>query len=285
MELMPKRLLCSELVIVNYTNTNTYIVHEYLKISQTSLAFLDIQLSVNGNGLYNSVHYKPTDSHNYLLHSSSHPQHAKNAIPFSQFLRLRRLCSDESDLNSKCEEMSQFFKKRGYPDSAVTTGKHCAQDRTTTSQNEETKRIPFTLTYHPQNLEVKNVILKNFKIIRNDPETKHIFPLPPPISFKRDKNLGKFLVRSAFKSDNQPGAFKCTRTRCKTCPFISNMVKISEPNRCVKITDHFTCIFANVIYCITCTLCKKTYIGETGRRLADRFREHLRDVGKNDTDA
>ena len=34
-----------------------------------------------------------------------------------------------------------------------------------------------------------------------------------------------------------------------------------------------------------CTLCKKIYIGETGRRLADRFRERLRDIEKNDTDA
>ena len=106
--------------------------------------------------------------------------------------------------------MCQFFKKRGYPDSAVTTGKHRAQeiDRETalkTSQNEETDRIPFTLTYHPQNLAIKNVILKNFKILRNDPETKHIFSLPPLISFKRDKNLGNFLVRSAFKFNNQPG--------------------------------------------------------------------------------
>ena len=29
------------------------------------------------------------------------------------------------------------------------------------------------------------------------------------------------------------------------------------------------------------TLCKKLYIGETGRRLGDRFREHLRDVEKD----
>ena len=34
-------------------------------------------------------------------------------------------------------------------------------------------------------------------------------------------------------------------------------------------------------YCITCTLCKKLYIGETGRRLRDRLREHLRDVEKD----
>ena len=36
--------------------------------------------------------------------------------------------------------------------------------------------------------------------------------------------------------------------------------------------------------CTTCTLCKKFYIGET-RRLGDRFREHLRDVEKDENNA
>ena len=36
---------------------------------------------------------------------------------------------------------------------------------------------------------------------------------------------------------------------------------------------------------ITCTLCNKLYIGETGRHLGDLFHEHLRDVEKNDKDA
>ena len=120
---------------------------------------------------------------------------------FSQFLRLRRLCSDDADFNDKCEEMRQFFNKTGYPDSAVTTGKQGAREihRETaphTSQNEQANRIPFTFTCHSQDLAVKNVILKNFKILRNDPDTKHIFPLPPLISLKR--NIGSFLVRSAF---------------------------------------------------------------------------------------
>ena len=61
--------------------------------------------------------------------------------------------------------------------------------------------------------------------------------------------------------------------------FISNNVKILGPNRPAKITDHLTCISVNAVYCIACTLCK-IYIGETGRRLADCFREHLWDVGK-----
>ena len=245
------------------------------KISKNSLAFLDIKLSINDNCSSTSVQYKPTDSHNYLLHSFSYPQHVKNAIPFSQFLRLRRLCSDDTDFNNKCEEMCQFFKKRGYPDFAVTTGKHRVQEIDhTINFTERRNRQNSIHTYRPQNLAIKNVILKNFKIIRNDPETKHIFSLPPLISFKRDKNLGNFLVRSTFKFNNQP-----------TCPFISNTVKTSGPNRCVKVTDHFTCLSTNVIYCITCTLCNKIYIGETGRRLADRFREHLRDAEQNNTDA
>ena len=68
------------------------------------------------------------------------------------------------------------LRKGGYPDSAVTTGKHRAQeiDRETalqTSHNEGINRIPFTISIHI----TKNVILKSFKILRNDPET-HISP-------------------------------------------------------------------------------------------------------------
>ena len=70
-----------------------------------------------------SVHCEPTDSHIYLLNSSYHLQHVKNAIPFSQFLRLRRLCSDDSDFNNKCEETCQVFKLRGYPDWPVNSCK------------------------------------------------------------------------------------------------------------------------------------------------------------------
>ena len=61
--------------------------------------------------------------------------------------------------------------------------------------------------------------------------------------------------------------------------------EIVGPKQSIKITDHCTCTSAIVIHCITCTLCKKLYIGETGRRLGERFREHLRDVEKDDKNA
>ena len=93
------------------------------------------------------------------------------------------------------------------------------------------------------------------------------------------------MVRSSFQTNDRSATFKCARLRCKTCPFIHNVEKMSGPRRAIKITDHFACTFANVIYYITCTYCKKLYIGETERLLGDQFREHLRDVERNDKDA
>ena len=92
------------------------------EISDTSLAFLDIKISIGGNGLCTSVYYKPTDSHSYLLYSSSHPSRVKNSIPFSQFFSLRRLCSDDSDFRK-----NQFFDKRCYPVSVVQAGHYRVQ--------------------------------------------------------------------------------------------------------------------------------------------------------------
>ena len=261
---------CAFTSMINYS-VNRFIpsvnsFHPALKytweISETSLAFLDIKVSISGNGLCTSVHYKPTDSHSYLLHSSSHPSHVKNSIPYSQFLRLRRLCSDDSDFSNKSKEMCTFFEKRGYPASVIQAAHHRAQqiDRQSalqTSQKEKNDRIPFTLTFHPRNNPVKAIILNNLKILQTDPETGAIFSQPPLISFESDKNVGTFLVRSAFKTIEKPGTFKCARSRCKTCPFVQNADKISGPKRSVKITDRFTCTSANVIYCITCTFMQK----------------------------
>ena len=178
--------------------------------------------------------------------------------------------------------MCEFFDKRGYPASVVEAGHHHAQqiDRQSaqqTSQKEDSNRIPFTLTFHPHNHTVKSIILKNFKLLQNDPDTGRIFLQLPLISFKRYENIGNFLVKSAFQTSEQPGTFKCAHARCKTCPFICNVEKLWGPKRFIKITDHFTCTSANVIYCITCTHCKKLYISETGRRPIPRTSSRRRE--------
>ena len=156
----------------------------------------------------------------------------------------------------------------------------------TSPRRKRKKEFHSPLLFTPNNLAVKNIILKNFKLLQNDPETATIFLQPPLTSYKRGENISNFLVRSALKTDHQRDTFQCARARCKTCPFNLNTDRISGPKRSIQITDRFSCTFPNVIYCITCTFCKKLYgIGETGRRLGDCFREHFRDVEKDDKDA
>ena len=108
--------------------------------------------------------------------------------------------------------MCQFFKARGYPDLVIHNSKHRAQSvhpqsAPLSSHNKLEGRIPLTLTFHPHNISVKNIILKNFKLLQHDPTTAEIFAQPLLISYKRDKNLSNFLVKSTLKSDHQPGTF------------------------------------------------------------------------------
>ena len=127
-------------------------------------------------------------------------------------------------------------------------------------------------------------VLRNFKILQSDPETAPIFHNPPLVSFKRNRNLRNSVVRSSLPSNLEPGTFNYFRKVCNTCPFISSKTHIRGPNESYQVNDHFDCTTSNIIYCITCTLCNKLYIGESGRKLGDRFREHLLDVKNKGSD-
>ena len=41
---------------------------------------------------------KPTDAHSYLQSQSTHPKHLKDSLPYSQSLRLKRICSLPEDI-------------------------------------------------------------------------------------------------------------------------------------------------------------------------------------------
>ena len=71
---------------------------------------------------------------------------------------------------------------------------------------------------------------------------------------------------------------------CNTCLFMNSKTHNRGPNGSYQVNDHFDCATSNIIYCITCTICNKLYIGESGRKLSDRFREHLLDVKDKGSD-
>ena len=150
------------------------IYHPSLKytfeISESSLSFLDSCLSISDARITTTIHYKPTYAHSYLDYSSSHPPHRKKAIPYGQFLRFRRICSDDDEYVAKSKEMASLFLNRGYPRSVVTNSQRRTQEisRERPLGNSErgdraryAEKVPLFLTYHPKNQEVKKIFLKN----------------------------------------------------------------------------------------------------------------------------
>ena len=94
-------------------NFNSAIKFTY-EISNQSISFLDILIQLRNGSLTTSVYYKATASHAYLDYRSSHPLGTRNSIPYSQFLRLRRLCSDETDFRTQAKLMASKFINRHY---------------------------------------------------------------------------------------------------------------------------------------------------------------------------
>ena len=105
---------------VNYLNNCHNTIKFTLEQSLETANFLDIKINKDNTGcLQTNLYYKPTDSHNYLMYSSEHPRHVLNGRPYSQFLRLRRLCSLESEFFENCFILSSHFIRRGYPKNLI----------------------------------------------------------------------------------------------------------------------------------------------------------------------
>ena len=65
--------------------------------SKKSIDFLDLDVALSNGRLESTVHITPTDRHQYLHYSSSHPRQAKRSTESSQTLSINRICSWEND--------------------------------------------------------------------------------------------------------------------------------------------------------------------------------------------
>ena len=255
-------------------------------ISTSCVNFLDITITISLSTITTSVYYKPTDTHSFLLYTSSHPQACRDSLPFSQLLRLRRLCSEDDDFLDRAHEMLDFFRQRLYPENVLTSAMHRVQLIARQEALSHILRTPksdsvkLILTFHPHSSLVKKVLFHHLPILQSDPETRSVFQHYPLVAYRRDRSLTDLLVHSRLKPNIQShfGTIQCGRRRCNTCAYVIQTRTVSFPKATYTIQDSFTCESRNIIYAITCKRCHKAYIGETGKRLSDRFAQHLRDI-------
>ena len=76
------------------------------------------------------------------------------------------------------------------------------------------------------------------------------------------------------------GSFRCGKN-CATCPYICHGLTtytFFSTGETRPIKSNLTWETKNLIYMIQCNRCNLQYIGETKRRLKDRFNEHRRTI-------
>ena len=148
------------------------------EISETSVTFLDISVSITANYLSTSVHYKPTDSHSYLQYSSSHPKHTLNSILFSQFLRLKRLCKEDNDFLTNVLRCALFSLTDSTRQLLVDRAIHKVFSiitALTPKARAASDRIPFTIAFHPVSNSSKPIVNRNLNLLNSDSSTSNIF--------------------------------------------------------------------------------------------------------------
>ena len=182
--------------------------------------------------------------------------------------------------------MVTFFTARGYPHDLVERALDRASTLSRTEaltpkpQLDKDDRTLFTLTFHPHNIPVKQILLSNFPILQDDPKLTSLFRRPPLAAYKRDRNLGDLLIRSTFKPSPPhtcpSGNSRCDKSRCKCCPLLNTTTSTftGPSGRSFTIRGAFTCQTSDVVYIVSCSLCHQLYIGETYRTLGERAREH-----------
>ena len=97
------------------------------------------------------IYIKPTDCHHYLHYQYSHPLHIKTSIPFSQALRVNRICSSEKDFKTHVSHMEEWLLARGYSEIVANN----QIDKVVFGRDQSVKKnlesdIPFITTYHPK---------------------------------------------------------------------------------------------------------------------------------------
>ena len=290
---------------VEYLNDCHHTIKFTLETSLETVNFLDIKIIKRVDGtLLTDLYCKPTDSHNYLLYSSEHPRHLLKGIPYSQFLRVKRIFSEDTDFLRNAYMLAGHFIRRGYPRPLILNSLERAEklDRKSlldkqllelpkpAQRNETSEKTFYCITTHnPNNPPLRDIISKNWEILGKTKTTRPLLDTKIIFGLRRNKNLSDQLVR-ASTSHSDESKLPLSETRlcykkdnCRYCPLLNTsgnfVCKTDGTTHSCKA--HINCQSSNIIYLITCRSCGIQYVGQTKNKLLTRFQSHHFDIKHN----
>ena len=270
--------------------------------SKTNTCFLDTSITITDERkLKTSIYSKPTDRKAYLHAKSYHPKSTKEAISYSQALRIRRICTEESDFVTNGEKLIKDLVERGHPRRVAAEGVQKArnldrQQLLVYKEKEATNRIPLIVTYNKKLPDMKNIVDKTWNTLRINQSESAKFAEKPMICFRRNRNLRDLLGQTRIsdgkvlrKKELKPG--RCSpclsRPDTKCCKHIISTKTFSNRagDKVYKIFHRVNCKSKNAIYLGFCEKCNhKPYVGKVESQGTNkRINKHRSDAKKPDS--
>ena len=278
-------------------------VHNTIKFdvsySKSHVNFLDTTITISrDHTIKTSLYQKPTDRHNFLHHKSYHPSSTKKSLPYSQSLRIKRICTSEEDYRSATKALKEQFMARRYNDTLITEAIQRASemDRKDLLQPKikVNNKIPLTLvtTYNKSLPNLKKIIEANWNMLKVNRNISNKFKEKPFIAYKRNPNLHQLIGGHKIEKDKvvkrtQKAGGKCTpcgANNCKCCMQLksTHIFKNRHNNKEYKIFHRVNCKSSNIIYLLECMKCNgRAYVGKSETAMNLRTNGHRSDAKKH----
>ena len=177
------------------------------EISHTETVFLDTIVYKGTRFKEKSIldvktHFKKTETFQYTHFTSCHPPSVKKGFVKGEALRILRTNSSKSTFEENISNFKIRLIDRGYPETMIenllSDIKFTERESALLKHNnkEEKEILPFVTQYQPSVSTLKEVLMKNWNLIQNQPLLRQIFKEPPIISYKKGKSLKDMLVRA-----------------------------------------------------------------------------------------
>ena len=208
--------------------------------------------------------------------TSCHPNHTKRSIPYSQALRILRICSSKESAKIRCMELVDCMVKRGY--NKRKTNKQIERAFTnfanlpTGHQSHTTRPLYFNVQFYPGLPDIKGILQRYMPLLHQSVTMKTVVPDLPLISFSQPHNLCRSLCRAKLRqtasaNDEPPRPSQsCGKSRCKLCLSLicSSYISSTANYKTFKCyNDNTSCDSKWIIYVISCPICNLQYVGQS----------------------
>lgn len=164
------------LYFMSTLNANNIGIKLSYEASYSNIHFLDLEIFVSNKQLVTKTFFKATDRNRYIPVDSCHHSAWLKSMPRSQFLWIRRNCTDLRDFYHQADILKSSFLDRGYQSSDIDEEIHQISliDRNTLiseqpkSKQDSLYKWSFFTTFSIQHRQIKNIIHKHWKILKND---------------------------------------------------------------------------------------------------------------------